>query len=411
MCRPWAYLSKHGIRPSFADNRPIDKLVYTVPTLGPIHLETSAICLTSDGISQFCEDYDDTHDSIAGKLQVIGADIELPQIEVTIQHGSETGLDNTAVCLMKKPDGNGKDRWVLGLYAWRDPASSDRDPLLISMSIVVTLPRSQVHTLSTRLNYFAQTIGPETKTDSNTIVFDSLRARLGQRGGLVIRNVTATEIQTEAYEDTQMVMDTRVTKSIQMESDSGMIGCFVTLVQTEGAPPVRMDLHSMVGTVSTLATLDYPHLSFPPQYNLEVSSKYSFAVIVVQDPRGTNLLRLHPGVVPSILPIIRVNATSHLSVAQVSVPPTFYGSVGLVSKHAEIVTIDHAKYLPGRTVSYKPTGTGYKGSVRWVGKENQEEEPGFVSATTEYASARLLFLGLDDDDISNWPEEDSVTSG
>ncbi|KAH7320498.1 hypothetical protein B0J17DRAFT_295644 [Rhizoctonia solani] len=247
MCRPWAYLSRPGIRPSFSDSRPIDKLVYTVPTLDPIHMETSAICLTSKGTSEFCEKYDDTYDSIAGKLQVVGADVELPQIEVTIQHGSETGLDNTAVCLMKKPDENGKDRWVLGLYAWRDPTASDRDALLISMSIVVTLPRTQVHNLSTRLNYFAQVIGPENKTDSNTLVFDSLQARLGQRGTLVIRNVTAAEIRTTAFEDTQYLADTRVTKSIQMQSDSGMIGCLVTLVQTEGALPVRMDIQSVIG--------------------------------------------------------------------------------------------------------------------------------------------------------------------
>ncbi|KAG8734679.1 hypothetical protein FRC11_003789, partial [Ceratobasidium sp. 423] len=187
LCRPWAYSSKPGVRPSFSDNQPIDKLVYTVPTLAPIHMETSAICLTSNGTSEFCNEYDDTYDSIAGKLQVVGAEVELPRIEITVQHGSEAGLDSTAVCLMKRPDENGKDRWVMGLYAWRDPTTDDRDALLISMSIVVTLPRSQVHNFSTHLNYFTQVIGPETRTDSNTLTFDTLQARLGERGSLLVR--------------------------------------------------------------------------------------------------------------------------------------------------------------------------------------------------------------------------------
>ncbi|CAE6489948.1 unnamed protein product [Rhizoctonia solani] len=413
LCRPWAYMSKPGIRPSLSDNRPIDKLVYTVPTLDPVHLETSAICLTSKGTSGSCENYDDTYDSIAGKLQVIGADVELPQIEVTIQHGSEAGLDSTAVCLMKKPDENGKDRWVLGLYAWRDPTASDRDALLISMSIVVTLPRAQAHNFSTRLNYFAQVIGPEAKTDANTLVFDSLRARLGQRGALVIRNVTAAEIQTTAFEDTQYVSETRVTKSIQMRSDSGMIGCLVTLVQTEGAPPVQMGVQSVIGAVSAQATLEYPpQLSSPPQYNVDIYSKFSPTMALIKDPWGTNLLRQNPRVAPILFPIIRINVTSHLSVAQASVPPTFYGSLDLVSKHAAIVAIDHAKDLLGRTVSYEPTSTGYQGRVHWAGTGNNREETGFVSATTEYASARLLFLGLDDDNITDWPRgEDSAAFG
>jgi hypothetical protein len=73
--------------------------------------------------TRFCDDYDDSHDSITGKLQVVGADIELPQIEVLLQHGSETGLENVAVCLMQQHnriggpaiENNGQG-WVLGLY-------------------------------------------------------------------------------------------------------------------------------------------------------------------------------------------------------------------------------------------------------------------------------------------------------
>ncbi|CAE6465893.1 unnamed protein product [Rhizoctonia solani] len=250
LCRPWAYSSKPGVRPSYSDSQPIDKLVYTVPTLAPIHLETAAICLTSNGTSELCEEYDDTYDSIAGKLQVVAAEVELPQIEVTIQHGSEAGLDSTAVCLIKRPDESGKDRWVLGLYAWRDPTTDDRDALLISMSIVVTLPRSRVHNFSTRLNYFTQVIGPETKTDSNTLTFETLQARLGERGSLLVRNVTVATIQTRAFTDTQLIEDTRVTKSAQIRSDSGMIRCWVSLVQSEGSLPVQMDIQSEIGSES-----------------------------------------------------------------------------------------------------------------------------------------------------------------
>ncbi|CAE6412344.1 unnamed protein product [Rhizoctonia solani] len=247
LCHPWAYSAKPGVRPFSSDNRPIDKLVYTVPTLAPIHMETSAVCLTSNGTSEFCEQDDDMYNSIAGKLQVVGAEIDLPQIEITIQHGSEAGLDSTAVCLMKSSDENGKDRWVLGLYAWKDPTAPDRDTLLISMTIVVTLPITQVHNFSTRLDYFAQVIGPETKKDSNTLIFNTLQTLLGVRGSLVVRNVTVAVIQTKALEDMQLVSDVRVTKSIQMQSDSGMIACLVTLVQSEDAPAVRMNIQSVIG--------------------------------------------------------------------------------------------------------------------------------------------------------------------
>ncbi|CAE6490752.1 unnamed protein product [Rhizoctonia solani] len=412
LCRPWAYSSEPGVSPSISDNRPMDKLVYTIPTHGPIHMETSAVCLTPNGTSEFCDQYDDSYDSIAGKLQVVGADIELPRIEITIQHGSETGLDSTSVCLFKRLDENGKDRWVIGIYTWKDPTTTDRDVLLISMSIVVTLPRTQIHDFSTRLNYFTQVIGPEIKTDSNALVFDTLQTHLAVRGSLVVRNITAAVIDTQSLEDTQFLSDTRVTKSIQMQSDSGVIACFVTLVQTEDSPEVHMNLQSIVGAVSSNATLEYSYrLSSPPQYVIEIYSKVGPAMIFINDPQGTNLLRQYPGVIPSMFPIIRANATSYVSIAQVIVPATFYGALNLVSKHAAIVTVDHAKEIPGRTVSYQPTNTGYQATVQWAGRTKKPEEAGFVSAATEYASARLLFLGLDDDNISSWPEEvDAITS-
>ncbi|CAE6527027.1 unnamed protein product [Rhizoctonia solani] len=411
LCRPWAYSSKPGVSPSVSDNRPMDKLVYNIPTQAPIHMETAAVCLTRNGTSEFCEQYDDSYDSMAGKLQVIGAEIEHPQIDITIQHGSETGLDSTSVCLFNRPDENGKHRWVVGIYTWKDPTTPDRDALLVSMSIVVTLPRTQVHSFSTRLGYFTQVIGPEIKTDSNALIFDTLQAHLGARSSLAIRNVTAAVIHTSAIEDTQLVKEVRLTKSIQMRSDSGLIECLVTLVQTD-LPEVRMDIRSAIGAVSAIARLEYlSHLSRPPRYNIATYSKFSPAMVFVDDPQGTSLLCHNPNVIP-VFPIIRVNATSHLSIAQAVVPATFYGNLGLASKHAAIVAIDHAKDIPGRAVSYQPTSMGYKGSVQWAGRTNKLEEAGSISATTEYASARLLFLGLDDDGITDWPEDgDVVLSG
>ncbi|CAE6447402.1 unnamed protein product [Rhizoctonia solani] len=408
LCYPWAYSSKQGVHPLASDNRPVDKLVYTVPTLAPIHMETSAICPTPEGTTKFCDQYDDTYDSIAGKLQVVGADIELPQIEITVQHGSVSGQDNIAVCLMNKPDENGEDRWVFGLYAWKDPTVHDQDSFLASMSIIVTLPRTQVHSLSTHLNYFTQTIGPEVKTDSNRLVFDTLRARLGERGSLKVRNVTVATVQTTALGDAQVIEDTRVTKSIQMQSETGFIYCILRLVHTEGSPPVQVNMQSISGTVTGKAVLEYSsRVSDLPQFDIQMHSMYSPASIMVQDPRGTSFLRQNPGLVPPVLPVIRVNSTSRLSIAQAVLPATYHGNLALTSKYAAVVTIDHAKSVARRSVSWdKPTNGGYRGAVRWVGRMDESEEASFVSATTEYATARLLFLGLDEEDRTSWPESD-----
>ncbi|CCO36333.1 hypothetical protein BN14_10467 [Rhizoctonia solani AG-1 IB] len=409
LCFPWAYSSKPGLHPLASDNRPIDKLVYTVPTLAPIHLETSAICPTPEGTTKFCDQYDETYDSIAGKLQVVGADIDLPRIEITVQHGSVAGQDNVAVCLMKKSDENGGERWLFGLYAWKDPTGHGQDSLLASMSIIVTLPRTRVHSLSTKLNYFAQTIGPEVKMDSNALVFDTLQARLGERGSLTIRNVTAATIETTAFGDMQTIQDTRVTKMLQMRSDTGFISCSVSLVHDKGSSPAQIDLHSNLGTVAVEAALEYPSLA-PGlfQFSIKAYSAYSPAMILVRDPQGTSLLRQNPHLNPP-LPTLRLNATSSLSIAQVSVPATYQGKFSLNSKHAAIVTVDHAKNLMQRFVSWdRPKNGGYRGHVRWAEREEIPGEAGSIVATTEYASARLLFLGLEDDDIKTWPENDSM---
>ncbi|KAG9077032.1 hypothetical protein FRC06_009136, partial [Ceratobasidium sp. 370] len=78
LCRPWAYSPDSGARPSNSDKRPVDRLVYTVPSLAPIYIETSAICPTPGGLNKQCVEYDDTKDAVSGKLRVVGADIQLP---------------------------------------------------------------------------------------------------------------------------------------------------------------------------------------------------------------------------------------------------------------------------------------------------------------------------------------------
>ncbi|KAG9122691.1 hypothetical protein FRC07_000814, partial [Ceratobasidium sp. 392] len=103
LCRAWAYSLNSEARPSSSDGRPTDRLVYTIPSIAPIYIETSAICPTSGGLNKRCTEYDDSRDVISGKLNVIGGDVELPTVEIFLQHGSELGLEDLAVCLMQQP--------------------------------------------------------------------------------------------------------------------------------------------------------------------------------------------------------------------------------------------------------------------------------------------------------------------
>ncbi|KAG9105835.1 hypothetical protein FRC07_009089, partial [Ceratobasidium sp. 392] len=103
LCRPWAYSLDSEARPSSSDGRPTDRLVYTIPSIAPIYVETSAICPTSGGLNKRCTEYDGSRDVVSGKLNVIGGDVELPTVEIFLQHGSELGLEDLAVCLMQQP--------------------------------------------------------------------------------------------------------------------------------------------------------------------------------------------------------------------------------------------------------------------------------------------------------------------
>jgi hypothetical protein len=77
---------------------------------------------------------------------------------------------------------------------WKDLIASKKGYVLASMSIIVTLPRSYVHTLSTALDYFSQVIGPDVMTEMNTLRFDTLRVHGGQRGAVDIHASTSPHI-------------------------------------------------------------------------------------------------------------------------------------------------------------------------------------------------------------------------
>lgn len=407
LCRPWAYSIDTGSQPSVSDNRPVDQLVYTVPSLAPLHIETSAICPSKNGGNEFCNDYDDSHDAITGKLQVVGGDVERPEIRISLQHASETGLDNVAVCLIRKPNvgegsiGDGDHKWVLGLYIWKDRDTPGKG-VLASLSIFVTLPKSHPHSLSTTLNYFTQTIGPTAPTESNTLVFDTLRVHAGERGEVDIHNITAAVIQAKSLTDNIGVGFCRVTRMMHLRSEYGLLGSVITLAHTDNVPPVQVDMQTTYGGVSLRAKLEYSLTGqSTPRFGFALRSEYGLAVGIVTDPQGTQLLRSHQ--LPPILPIINFNATSRFAIAQAAVPATYHGPVELSSQYAAIVTNDRASQLPGRTVSWDKSGKNiYRGDVHWLGRI---EEAGSVHVATEYATARILLLGLKDDDVDRWPDE------
>jgi hypothetical protein len=114
---------------------PIDHLVYNIPSLAPIRIEASAICPDANGVSKRCADYDDASDSVSGKLQVVGADIVRPKIDLFLQHGSEQGLDDVSVCLMREPlvEGQGiggnEYKWVLGVRVSPCPYYQPHEPI------------------------------------------------------------------------------------------------------------------------------------------------------------------------------------------------------------------------------------------------------------------------------------------
>ncbi|KAG8784880.1 hypothetical protein FRC12_018185 [Ceratobasidium sp. 428] len=102
LCRPWAYSLDTGARPAYSDGKPVDRLVYTIPSIAPIHIEASAICPTSEGLNRYCTEYDNSKDAVSGRLNVVGGDVELPTVELFVQHGSELGLEDLSICLVQQ---------------------------------------------------------------------------------------------------------------------------------------------------------------------------------------------------------------------------------------------------------------------------------------------------------------------
>ncbi|KAG9087370.1 hypothetical protein FS749_002957 [Ceratobasidium sp. UAMH 11750] len=407
LCRPWAYSLDAEPHLSTSDNQKTDNLIYTVPSLAPIHIETDAICPDSSGRSTRCTQYGEVNDAIIGKLQVIGADVALPSIEISFQHGSEQRLKDVSVCLIRRPRATEQTstasenyKWVLGVYVWKSlDLPGDGNPHA-SLSMVVKLPRSHVHDLSTQLNYFTQLIGPAHSHDGE-VSFGTLSVE-GSYGHVLIQNVAAAVVQGRSLDSDITIEPARISESIDVRSTVGIVACNLTLVHVPGKGPVSVDLHSDAGTVEGAFELEYPsNLDAPPQFDITAYSQLSRAMLWVTDRQGTSALRA--GSVLAILPALSMNLTSQLASAQALIPPTYQGSLELSSRFGAIITNDHASALPGRTIRwFNRAGGASKGEVQWDERNN---EAGKVHIAAEYAAVRLLFLGLHDDDIEHWPSE------
>ncbi|CAE7089036.1 unnamed protein product [Rhizoctonia solani] len=292
--------------------------------------------------------------------------------------------------------------WILGLYVWSDDVAPLSQRLAPSASIVVKLPHSQAHTLSTNLDHFTQVVGSE--STENGLVFDTLGFRSAGRGGVEVRNVTAATIHAKIKDDNLHIQDARITKLLQLESEAGLLVGLVTLVHQEESPsPVQIDARNALGTVSIDAILEYPtHPKTTPHFDINLYSMLSPAIAHIRDPRGTNSLA--SGTL-STLPIIQVNVTSQYAMAQASIPVTYHGSMELSSEYAAIATNDRASGLPGRKVSWtERMGMVYRGAVEWTAGE-APRQIGMVTISTQFAIARLMLLGLMDAHTDRWYAE------
>ncbi|KAG8788394.1 hypothetical protein FRC12_014638 [Ceratobasidium sp. 428] len=403
LCRPWAYSLDTGARPTYSDGKPVDRLLYTVPSIAPIHIEASAVCPTSEGLNRYCTEYDDSKDAVSGKLNVVGGDVELPTVELFVQHGSELGLEGLSICLVQQSlsEGEvigGKDyKWVLGINIWKDPTSDTPNNFLASVSIIITLPYSKPHNLMTRINYFTQTIGRKESEKSSLLSFETLRLRTNN-GNIQISNVQASTIDGYSEYDWVSVGDSRITKSLDLRSKYGIVSCNATLAQTGSGHPVRVNLES---TARQVKSTKYPLGSTEaPRFEVSAFSQFSRAMIWMTDHLGTEFLRTNKH--PSVLPSIFMNLTSQFAAAQVLLPATYHGSIDFGSESAAIRIIDEACQLPGRTVQWLEQSTNaLRGNIRWT--SGAKGEAGSVRASTEFAVVRALFLGLNDEWRVKWP--------
>ncbi|KAG8788395.1 hypothetical protein FRC12_014639 [Ceratobasidium sp. 428] len=409
LCREWAHSPNSGAHPSYSDKRPTDHLVYTIPSLAPIHIETSTICSGSGAPYERCSASNSLDDAFSGKLQVVGGDIDLPKVEIFLQHDSELGLEDLSVCLMQRPLASGElltegtnYKWVLGIYLWKDLRLQVGNSLLASALITVTLPYGRVHDFTTRLGYLSQIIGSTKIVASRPVSFGTLQLN-SSHGQILVGNIEASTIHGASNDGLISFTDSRVGGSLDLRSLYGIVSCNVTLVQTEDGSPARVNLQSEAGIVDAVVDLDYSELSATtPQFDMTAYSRFSRATLWVTDQRGTDTLRASH--LPPVLPTLKMNLTSQYAIAQAMVPATYHGSIDLRSHYAQIGTIDHADHLPGRAVEWSNRkGRATRGNVRWDGAERDGE--GYIYVSTEFATVRLLFLGLDDGLLANWPKD------
>ncbi|QRV82287.1 transmembrane protein [Ceratobasidium sp. AG-Ba] len=414
LCRHWAYSldSQIDYRSMSFEKHSINQLIYTVPNRDPIHIETAAICPDRNGKSELCRRYEEGKDVIAGKLQVVGGDVDKPRIEVSYQPGSGIGAEDVSVCLLQRSatgklgsDVGESRRWVLGVYIRESPTSPGHNNVFATLDINMILPTSSQHDLSTDLPYFSQTIGPGPDSGDASVSFNSLRLA-GGFGPTVVQNIEATTIQATSSNEYVVVGQSRISRLLDLRSDVGLVGCNVTLVHRTDHQPITTNLQSEAGTISGVFDVEYSTDSHSPRFDFTAHSRLARAVLWINDQQGTKLLRSH--VVPPVLPALRVNLTSLYSTTLLMVPATFYGSFDLSSRYSSATTNDYAKDLMGRTVQWSERlGGRSRGLVKWAGQGR--DEAGSVIVASQLAAARVLFLGLHNDTIAEWPAEGDKT--
>ncbi|KAG8688160.1 hypothetical protein FRC11_005961 [Ceratobasidium sp. 423] len=378
LCSSWVYSGHLGDHQSSlrAQGHSSDQITYTVPSLAPLHIEATPLCPTSQGNVVPC-DTEGSNRFASGTLQVVAGDVELPEIGIALTSTGYDQFQNLAICLMEAPHKTETENrpihsgWVLGIYELRThPMSGGR--------------------------------GPEVSIEPHALTFDTLELRGGQGGGMDFLNVNAAVLRAESKVDNLIVDDSRISKLIHMRSENGIIGCNATLVQTGNSPPVRVDMKTIFGGISATTTLDYSLATGTPRFELDLHSEYNPPVGKILDPQGTNAILT--GQVPQTLPTIKVSSTSRYAVAQAVVPATYHGTMDIGSKYASIVTNDQANGIPGREVVwYESKAQSNRGVVRWNGRP--ADETGSINVFTEYATARILFLGLEDHNHGRWPQE------
>ncbi|QRV82286.1 transmembrane protein [Ceratobasidium sp. AG-Ba] len=410
MCRIWAYSLDSGAYPVSSGRLPTEKIVYNIPSLAPIQLETRAICRTGNGFNAPCSEYDDSTDAVSGKLQVLAGDVEFPRIEMFVQHSSELGLDDLSICLTKRlsadgAQGHGNEpyKWSIRISVFKDPFSSRRNNLLASLAIILTLPAGYAHDLTTELDFFTQRIGYAQGPQPPRLLFGNLRLG-GEYGRIDVWNANAASIVGHSSYSPLSVSGSRIGGSLVLKSKYAVVECNVTLVQTEDGPPVQVDMQSAEGGVVIVVDLDYPLYSHKPsQFDIQAQSKFTRSLMYISDHRGTDALKNHRP--PNFLPVLRMNVTSEAAIAQAILPATYMGTFDLQSTHAQIGLIDQAKHVPGRALGWDSRElNAIQGTVSWGGARQAQ---GNLHIATAYAAARLLFIGMDDHTLEDWPKESS----